>query len=148
MHIINKDAKFHYHILESWEAGIVLTGSEVRAVKNKQLQLKGSYVSVSHDELWLAAAHITPYQPRNKQAGVQLPNRPRKLLLAKKQLISLKSKLTAQGLTIVPIKVYTKGALIKVEIALVRGKKQYDKRAATKKREIDRQLRQASRRKP
>ena len=146
MHIINKDAKFHYQILESWEAGIVLTGPEVRSVKNKQIQLKGSYVSVSGEQLWLAGAHITPYQPRNKQAGTQIPNRPRKLLLSKKEIISLKTKLTAQGLTIVPIKVYTKGALVKVEIALVRGKKQHDKRETVKKREIDRQVRQASRR--
>ena len=140
MHIINKDAKFHYQILESWEAGIVLTGPEVRSVKNKQIQLKGSYVSVSGEQLWLAGAHITPYQPRNKQAGTQIPNRPRKLLLSKKEIISLKTKLTAQGLTIVPIAVYNKGRKLKVEIAVVRGKKAHDKRETLKKRESERDI--------
>ena len=136
----NKNALFSFEVLEKFEAGIKLTGPEVKAVKNSSLNLKGSYVSFVKNEPFLVNAYISPYKPA---AAVQMtydPNRPRKLLLRKKEIDLLRGKAQAGGLTIVPLTVYTKDALIKVGIALVRGKKLHDKRESIKKRDVQRDL--------
>lgn len=138
---------FHYDILEKAEAGIVLMGSEVKSVKKQRVNLKGSYVSFHDNAFWLVNAHISPYQPKNRLGKMSPPLRERKLLLSRKEIDSLNGKVQGGGLTIVPVKVYNKGALLKVEIALVRGKKLFDKRASLKKREIDRKIRSALRQK-
>jgi len=138
----NKKALHDYQVLEKIEAGIVLTGPEVKSVKAGQINLKGGYISIdSQSQVWLTGVHIAHYKPA---AAVQIsynPSRTRKLLLSKKEINYLRGKEKERGLTILPISVYTKGNLIKLEIGLVRGKKQYDKRQTIKKREIDREIR-------
>jgi len=135
----NKKAYFDYEILDKIEAGLVLSGQEVKSAKNGQVNLKGSYVNFEKDEAFLVKMHISKY----KQAG-NLPDydpeQSRKLLLRKQQLINIKSKSLEKGLTIVPLIVYTKGRLIKVEIGVAKGKKNYDKRDKIKKRDQDREL--------
>lgn len=143
--IINKQARYDYEILETLEAGLVLKGHEVKAVKNGQLNLKGSYISIRHRPeiaLYLINANISKY----KKAGFMPdydPLRPRKLLLHKKEIKSLIGKLQQKGLTLVPIKVYTKNSLIKLEFGIGKGKKKFDKRQTIKKREIDREIRRS-----
>jgi SsrA-binding protein len=156
---INKHAYHNYQILETYEAGIVLTGPEVKSVKKGQINLKGSYISldfrISEKPLsniiskfslpcvWLINCHISPYAPA---AGIQKnyqPTQSRKLLLKKKEINSLIGKLKIPGLTLLPIKIYTKGKIIKLEIALMRGKKKYDKREDIKKRETKRKIERA-----
>jgi SsrA-binding protein len=134
----NKKAFHDYHILEKYEAGIVLSGQEVKSVKNRQINLKGSYIVNKGDELWLINCHISPY----KMALLKdyKPTRDRKLLLNKKEISSLISKLQSKGLTVLPLSVYTKGSLVKIEIGVAKGKKEYDKREIIKKRDSDRQI--------
>lgn len=135
---INKQALFNYEILDKWEAGLVLRGPEVRSAKNKRIDFKGSYVSFKNNDLWLIGMHIAPYSPAKAVQKDYEPKKQRKLLLHKKELNQIKGKLTQKGLTIVPIKLYTTRGLIKVEIAVVKGKKQADKKAKIKQRDIDR----------
>ncbi|MFH1838237.1 MAG: SsrA-binding protein SmpB [Candidatus Kuenenbacteria bacterium] len=147
---INKHAYHNYQILETYEAGIILTGPEVKSVKKGQINLKGSYVSLDFKTLnkpipsiWLTNCHISPYAPA---AGIQKkyqPTQPRKLLLNKKEINSLIGKLKTPGLTLLPIKVFTKGKIIKLEIGLGKGKKKYDKREDIKKRETKRKIERA-----
>lgn len=139
---INKTAKKDYHILQSHEAGIVLRGHEVKSVKLKQIELRGSYVSIdSNNNIWLVACHIAPYKPSALDTKNFDTQRRRRLLLHKKEITSLTQKAHVPGLTIVPLSVYTKGSFIKVEIGIARGKKKYDKREAIKKREVEREIR-------
>lgn len=139
---INKKAYFDYEILETFEAGVVLSGQEVKAVKNNQINLKGSYVVIKNGEAFLLNAHISPY----KKAGILKdynPERSRKLLLNKKELKHLIGKSQEKGLTILPLKVYTKGrGKIKIEIGIGKGKKKYEKRETIKKREVEREIKQ------
>lgn len=138
----NKKALFDYEILERFEAGIVLRGHEVKSVKAGHISLKGAYVSQRGKELFLIAAHISKYKP----AGPLLDHdteRERKLLLRKSETERLLGKITEKGLTIVPLSVYTKGNLIKVEIGIARGKKAHDKRESIKKRDVERDMRRA-----
>ncbi len=133
----NKEINFSYEALENIEGGLVLTGAEVKSVKLGHVQLKGSYITIHSDNtVWLVGAHISHYKP----AGTRKydPNRERKILLHKKEIDRLRGKLAQKGLTIAPVKLYTKGGLIKLEIALVRGLKKHDKRAKIKSRDIDR----------
>lgn len=132
----NKHAYFNYQVLEELEAGIILSGSEVKSVKAGQIILKGSYATLQINELWLINAHISPYQLSSSQQKYQ-PDQPRKLLLHKKELSSLIGKLKTKGLTLMPLSVYTKGSLIKIKIGVCRGKKAHDKREIIKKRESD-----------
>lgn len=134
----NKKAFHDYHILEKYEAGIVLSGPEVKSVKSGQINLKGGYIINKADELWLINCHISPY----KMALLKdyKPTRDRKLLLNKKEISSLVGKLQSKGLTVLPLSVYTKGSLVKIEIGVARGKKEYDKREIIKKRESDRHI--------
>jgi SsrA-binding protein len=138
----NKKAFADYEILEKLEAGLVLTGPEVKAAKASQINLKGSYVSIGIDDsINLIGAHISPYAPaRGAQTGYD-PTHSRKLLLKKQEIDRLRGKQREAGLTILPLSVYTKGSLVKLEIGIARGKRKYDKRASIRKRETDRDIR-------
>lgn len=136
----NKKATYDYEILEDFDAGIVLYGHEVKAVKEGKMSLKGSYITIRKGELFLIGAKISPYQVKNTPENYH-PERDRKLLITKKEIKYLMGKTTEKGLTLVPIKVYTKKTLIKVKFGLCRGKKKIDKRNKIKNREIDRNLR-------
>jgi len=140
MKISNKKAYFDYQILETFEAGINLYGSEVKAVRLGRANLTGSFVRIIGNEAYLVNANILPYQ--SGQIENYDAQRSRKLLLHKKELISLKSKADGAGLALVPVSLYFKHGFIKLEIGLGKGKKQYDKRATIKKRDIQRSLEQ------
>lgn len=142
----NKKALFNYEILEKLEAGIVLSGQEVKSVKNGHINLKGSYVTVQDEEAWLVNVHISPYKMAGPMTDYD-PVRSRKLLLHKKEIRRILGKLSEKGLTLVPIKVYTKQGRIKVEIGIAKGKKKEDKRESIKKREQEREMRRMMKRK-
>lgn len=143
----NRQAHHDYQILETFEAGIVLSGAEVKSAKSGQINLRGSYVTIRDDAAWIVNMHIAPYQKANQPQGYE-PTKTRKLLLHREELSSLIGKSKAQGQTVVPLSVYTKRGIIKVEIALARGKKSRDKRSTIKKREAARDIARALRRKP
>lgn len=136
----NNKAYFNYELLERLEAGLELTGHEVKAVKAGQLTLVGARVIIRGKESWLIGAEIHPYQPNNLPANYQA-KRNIKLLLNKKEISQLETASQTRGLTIIPVKAYNKGGRVKLEIALARGKKKYDKRETIKKRDSDRQIR-------
>ena len=132
---LNKKAKFDYEILENFEAGLVLTGQEVKSAKNGQINLKGSYVAITGDEAWLLNAHI----PKYKKAGSLKdydPYRTRKLLLKKKQISYLLGKSREKGLTLVALNAHTKYGKVKIEFGVGRGKRKFDKREDVKKRDV------------
>lgn len=135
----NRKVHFDYEILETYEAGLVLSGPEVKSIKNGRMNLAGSYITFHDGELFLTGSSIAPYQPKNQPADYD-PSRSRKLLLRKKEIMSLAGKIKQKGLTLVPLKVYNKGRRIKLEFAIVRGKKKYDKRATISKRESARNI--------
>jgi SsrA-binding protein len=135
----NRGAYHNYHILETHEAGIVLTGTEVKSIREGRCNLKDSYAMVRNGEMWLLNAHISPYSHGNRQNHD--PTRSRKLLLHKREIERLMGKGQQKGLTIVPTKMYLKNGRIKVEIALVRGKKLHDKRETERRRETEREMR-------
>lgn len=137
----NRKARHDYTILETFEAGISLTGTEVKSARDGKVQLKDSYVSVTDGEAWLVGAHISPYTHGNRQNHD--PERPRKLLLTKREIDKLFGRSIIKGQTIVPLAVYLKGSWIKVEIALAQGKKLYDKRRAEKKKIQEQEMREA-----
>lgn len=143
---INKKAFFNYEILETFEAGLRLLGSEVKSVRLGHYSLQGAYVTIRDEEAWLVHATIAPYQPKNMPAGYD-PERLRKLLLNKNELQYLQGKSRERGLTIVPLKVYNKRGQIKLEIGLAKGKTRSDKREVLKKRTIDREIQQEIREK-
>jgi SsrA-binding protein len=136
----NKHATFNYEILDRYEAGIVLHGYEVKSIKKNHGSLKEAYITTDGDEVFLIKAHIPAYQPANTPDSFD-PYRRRKLLLHKHEIVKLHATLNEQGLTIIPISMYNKGNTIKLEIALVRGKKKHDKRETIKKRDADRDMR-------
>lgn len=138
--IFNKKISFNYEVLEKMEAGIELLGLEVKSVRGKHGSLNGAYVSVHGNEIFLVGANIPPYQTNNTPKEYD-PYRARKLLISKKEIKEIIGKEKIKGLTIVPVSMYNKGKKIKVEIAIVKGKKKYDKRATIKKREVDREIR-------
>ncbi len=142
----NKRASFDYHFLETYEAGLVLLGHEVKAIKDGHVSLKEAYVSLREDKgrqsLFLLGAHISRYLYAGALEDYQ-PTRPRQLLLRQEELNRLIGKLNSGGLTLVPVKLYTKHSLIKVELALAQGKHKFDKREALKRRDIDRQIKTA-----
>jgi SsrA-binding protein len=133
-------ARFDYEILESFEAGIELLGFEVKSLKLKHGSLEGSYVLVRGGEAFLQNMLILPYQEKNTPKDYE-PRRTRRLILSKKEIAGFAN--AAKGLTIVPISIYTKRNLIKVQVALVRGKKKHDKRESIKRRESDREMSRA-----
>ncbi len=135
----NRKARFNYEILEKYEAGIELLGTEVKSVRSGRMSLDGSFVIIRGGEAFLMNANIPPYQIKNSSKDYD-PLRNRKLLLTKKELNEL-GKSEKTGLTIVPMSVYNKGRKIKVDIALAKGKKKADKRESIKKRDTDREIR-------
>jgi SsrA-binding protein len=135
----NKKIYFDYEILESIEAGLVLAGWEVKSLKNKQGSLPGSRVIIRGNEAFLVGLNIPPYQPNNQPKNYE-EQRTIKLLLTKKEIDYLIGKSKENRLTIVPLKLYTKKGKVKLEIALVRGKKKFEKREKIKKRETDRNI--------
>lgn len=136
----NKKARFDYEILETLEAGLVLTGQEVKSIRNGHINLKGSFVTFHGDEALVINVHITKYRHASALPSYD-PERSRKLLLKKKQINYLRGKTQELGLTIVPLSVYTSGSHIKMEIGIGKGKKKYDKRESIKKREVEREMR-------
>lgn len=136
----NRKARFNYEILEKYETGIEFLGTEVKSVRGGQMSLEGSFVIVRGDEAFLINANIPPYQVKNAPKDYD-PLRNRKLLLTKKEIAELAGSEKNKSLTIVPISVYNKNRKIKLEIALVKGKKKFDKRETLKKRDTDRELR-------
>lgn len=138
-YIRNKKATFNYEILERLEAGVVLFGYEVKAVRSNKASLVGAYVILKDGEAFLKGATISFYQEANTPDSYN-PERTRKLLLSKKELAKLEKELNTAGLTIVPISWYSKGSKVKLEIALVRGKKKADKRETLKKRDTKRAI--------
>lgn len=136
----NRKARFNYEVLERYEAGIELLGLEVKSVRHGQMSLEGAFVIVRGGEAFLINANIPPYQPVNVPKDYD-PLHNRKLLLTKKEIRELSGSEKNKSLTIAPISVYTRGSKIKVEIALVKGKKKMDKRQTIKKRETDREIR-------
>jgi SsrA-binding protein len=134
----NRKAYHNYHIGDSVEAGIALTGTEIKSIREGRISLGDAYVRPEAGELWLLNAHIARYE-----AGSYLshePTRPRKLLLHRKQIDSLASQVAEKGLTLVPVKLYLKDSLAKVALALAKGKKLYDKRETIARREVEREL--------
>ena len=133
----NKKAFHDYFVLQKLEAGLALTGTEVKSLRDGKANLKDSYVIVKNDEAFLLGLHISPYTHGNRENHD--PERIRKLLLHRREIDKLHVQLVEKGLTIVPLRLYFKGGRVKAEIAVVRGKKLYDKRATEKGRELDRE---------
>jgi SsrA-binding protein len=133
----NKKALHEYFIVQKLEAGLVLTGTEVKALRDGKANLKDAYVIFKNGEAYLFGLHISPYSHGNIQNHE--PDRTRKLLLHKRELDKLHTQTAEKGLTVVPLRLYFKGARVKAEIAVVRGKKQYDKRDTERTRELDRE---------
>jgi len=138
MKIINKKARFDYEILESLEVGIALLGMEVKSVKSGRVNISDAFVKVIGDELWLVNADITKYEYASDEHYDS--KRTRKLLIQRKQLDRLESKMKQGNLTLIPLSIYTVRGYIKVEIGLARGKKYHEKRKAEKERDMDRDL--------
>jgi SsrA-binding protein len=137
----NRQASFRYNLLERWEAGIQLQGSEVKSLREGGVQLKDSYAELRDGEVWLQNMHVAPYKPAAQDNHE--PERPRKLLLHKREIERLIGKTAEKGLTLVPTRVYFKGPHAKVEIALARGKDVGDKRRTLKEREQKREIERA-----
>jgi len=137
--IDNRKAHFNYEVIEKYEAGIELFGFEVKSIKNGRAILAGAFAIVRGGEVYLMNMQIPPYQVGNTPESYD-PTRTRKLLLSKKQIKVIAPSDNMKGLTLVPLSLYSKGRLIKVELAVVKGKKNYDKRETIKKRETDREI--------
>ena len=134
----NKKAFFDYEIIESLEAGIALSGTEVKSAKEGKINLKDAFVKIMNGEAYLLNCHISPYSHGN--ITNHDPTRTRKLLLHKRELNKLIGKSKEKGLTLIPLKMYLKGNKIKVEISLAKGKKKYDKRESIKEKDISREI--------
>lgn len=143
----NRKARHDYFILESYEAGIELTGTEVKSIRDGGLNLKDSWISIDNGELFIKQMHISPYEKGN--IFNKDPLRTRKLLMHKREIMKLLGKVKQDGLTLIPISVYFKGSRVKVQVGLCKGKKQHDKRDAMAqrdaKRTIDRELKMRNR---
>jgi SsrA-binding protein len=137
----NRRARHEYHVLETFEAGLELTGTEVKAAREGRVQLKDSYVEVRDGQAWLVGGHISPYSHGN--LANHPPERDRRLLLKRRELERLLGRTQSKGLTAIPLSVYLRGDWIKLEIALAQGKKLYDKRQAAKQRILDREAEEA-----
>lgn len=135
----NKKASFDYFLLEKYEVGINLVGTEVKSIRKSKLSIKESYVKIIKDELYILNMHISPYEFGNINNVEE--TRTRKLLMKKKEILKLKEKIKEKGLTLVPTKVYSNSRYVKLEIALAKGKKNYDKRESIKEKDIKREIR-------
>jgi len=133
----NKKAFHDYFILDKLESGIALTGTEVKSLREARVNLKDSYVDVKSGQAFLVGMHISPYTHGNRENHE--PERTRKLLLHRREIDKLNAQIVEKGLTVVPLRLYFRGSKVKAEIAVVRGKKLYDKRETEKRREADRE---------
>jgi SsrA-binding protein len=136
----NRQASFRYNLLDKFEAGIVLQGSEVKSLREGGVQLKDAYAEVRDGEVWLRNMHIAPYKPARENHE---PDRPRKLLLHRREIDQLTGASSEKGLTIVPTRIYWSGPRAKVELALAKGKDLYDKRRSIKERDERREMQRA-----
>lgn len=139
----NRKAKFEYFLLDLFEAGVSLKGSEIKSIRMGQISIKEAYIRVDEHEAWLMEAHVSPYAEANRFNHE--PRRPRQLLLHKKEIQKLRDSVRKKGLTVIPTKVYLKGGRAKVEIALARGKKLHDKRQTLKTKETERDMKRQMR---
>jgi SsrA-binding protein len=137
----NRRARHEYHVLETFQAGLELTGTEVKAAREGRVQLKDSYVEVRDGQAWLVGVHISPYSHGNRQNHP--PERDRRLLMHRREIDRIFGRTMAKGLTAIPLEIYLKGNWIKAELALAQGKKLWDKREAAKKRILDREAEEA-----
>ena len=139
MEILNRRANYDYFIEDTYEAGIVLTGTEIKSLRKGKANIKDSYAIIRNDEIYLLNAHISSYEHANQFNHDE--NRTRKLLLHKKEILKLKDKLLKEGYTLIPLKMYFKENNLKVLIGVCKGKKNFDKREVIKKRENDLEIR-------
>ena len=137
----NRSASYRYNLLDKWECGMVLTGTEVKSLRDGKAQLKDGYAAVRDGEVWLYNVHIPPYPPA--QRNNHEPERPRKLLMKRSEIERMIGKTREKGLTLVPTRLYFSGPRAKVELALARGKDVRDKRAGIKERELKREMERA-----
>ena len=137
----NRQASYRYHLLDRWEAGMVLTGTEVKSLRDGKAQIKDGYASARNGEVWLHNVHIPPYGPAAR--ANHDPERDRKLLLHRREIDRLVGQTAERGLTLVPTRIYFKGSHAKVEIALAQGKDVGDKRRSIKERELKREMERA-----
>jgi len=138
---VNRGAYHDYHIEDTVEAGLVLTGTEIKSIRGGRVNLKDSYARADKGEMWLVNAHISQYPGGNRYNHE--PTRPRKLLLHQREIADFSSEIERKGYTLVPLKLYLKNGIAKVELGLGRGKKQYDKREAIAQRDDQRQMQRA-----
>jgi SsrA-binding protein len=137
----NRKARHDYHVLETWEAGVALLGTEVKAIREGRVNLRDSYARVEKGEVWMLNVHISPYSHRGYADHVE--KRPRKLLLHRHEIRKLAGRVAEKGLTLVPLEVYLRNGRIKVLLALARGKQAHDKRETLRRREVERETRAA-----
>ncbi len=142
---VNRKAQHDYHIVRTLEAGLSLRGTEIKSIREGRVSIREAYVRPDDGEVWLVGAHIAHYAPAG--SANHDPTRRRRLLLHKRQIAELKRAVESEGVMIVPLRLYLKGGRAKLEIAVGRGKRRYDKRAAIAKRDADRQMQRALRRK-
>lgn len=138
--VSNRKARHEYEILETWEAGLALTGTEVKSLRARNANLLDAYALLKGGEVWLLGMHISPYE--HGSYANHDPIRTRKLLLQKRQILKLRGRVAEKGLALIPLSVYFKGPYAKVELALARGKKHYDKRESIKRRDAQRDVQQ------
>ena len=137
----NRKARFDYHIVETWEAGISLLGTEVKSIREGRVNLRDSYARVDNGEIWMLNVHISPYSHRGSAEHQEL--RQRKLLLHRDEIRKMVGKVAEKGLTLVPLELYFKKGRVKVLLGLAKGKQAHDKRETLRKREVDRETRAA-----
>ena len=137
----NRKARHDYELLDRFEAGLVLKGTEVKSAREGRVNLKDSYASVRDGELFLVQCHISPYSHAHYENHD--PLRPRKLLLHRREIRRLIGKITERGLTLIPTRIYFRGGRLKVELALAKGKRAHDRRAAARERDLDREVKAA-----
>ena len=138
MEILNRKVNFDYEMLDTFETGIVLTGTEIKSIRLGKCNLKDSYAIIKNNEIFILNMHISQYEQGNRFNHEE--TRTRKLLMHKKEILKLRDKLEIEGFTLVPIKLYFKGSKAKLLIGLAKGKKNYDKRESIKKKDIERQV--------
>jgi SsrA-binding protein len=134
----NRKAKFEYFLLDNFEAGIVLKGSEIKSIRARQISINEAYVLIERFEAWLVNSHISPYDPASSQNHE--PKRKRKLLLNKKEILKIWAGVNQKGLTVIPTQVYLKNGRAKINISLAKGKKLFDKRREIAKKDIQRDM--------
>ncbi len=141
MEILNRKARYDYEVLDSYEAGIVLTGTEIKSIRNGNANLKDSYAIIKNGEIFLLNMHISEYKEGNIFNHDE--TRTRKLLLHKKEIKKINDKVSIKGLTLVPLKLYFKNGKAKIELAVARGKHTYDKKETIKQRDLEREMRKS-----